>query len=143
MLPQGGLWVIIETPNRLWHFDGHTSKLPFYSWLPDHLAFDYSKFSPREGFNQSYKTLSKESMHEFLRRGRGLSYHEFDLTLKKTENLKVISSLQLFLRNQSLLWRAKWRFSVNYRFESVLLKVGPNIHRGFYQPGLNLIIEKD
>lgn len=143
MLPQGGLWVVIETPNRLWYLDGHTSRLPFYSWLPDNLAFKYSKFSPREGFNQSYRSLNEESMHEFLRRGRGVSYHEFDLTLKKAENLKVISSLQLFLRNQSLLWRAKWRFSVDHRFESVLLKVGPKIHRGFYQPGLNLIIEKD
>ena len=29
ILPAGGLLAIIETPNRLWFFDHHTSRLPF------------------------------------------------------------------------------------------------------------------
>ncbi|GAI97568.1 unnamed protein product, partial [marine sediment metagenome] len=33
ILPYGGLWSIIETPNRLWYYDSHTSLLPFFSWL--------------------------------------------------------------------------------------------------------------
>src|SRR5258708_3758153 len=30
MLGPGGHWVIVDTPNRLWYFDGHTALLPFY-----------------------------------------------------------------------------------------------------------------
>jgi 2-polyprenyl-3-methyl-5-hydroxy-6-metoxy-1,4-benzoquinol methylase len=47
-LDAGGLLVIVETPNRLWYFDGHTSLLPFFHWLPDELAFNYSHFSQRD-----------------------------------------------------------------------------------------------
>lgn len=46
MLEAGSLWAVVETPNRLWYFDHHTSHLPFFSWLPDDLAFKYSRFSP-------------------------------------------------------------------------------------------------
>ena len=143
MLPEGGLWVVIETPNRLWFYDGHTSHLPFFSWLPDNLAFAYSQFSPREGFNTAFQNINEESMHEFLRLGRGVSFHEFDLTLKKVEELKVISSLELFLRKKNVLWKVMRRMSANHKYESVLRKVGPRIHKGFYQPNLNLIIEKN
>lgn len=32
-LKPGGVFVITETPNRLWPFDGHTTRLPFVPWL--------------------------------------------------------------------------------------------------------------
>lgn len=54
ILPVGGLLAIIETPNRLWFIDQHTSRLPFYNWLPD-------------------REPSAEMIDHFLRRGRGLS----------------------------------------------------------------------
>lgn len=47
MLATDSLWCLVDTPNRLWHYDQHTAHLPFYSWLPDDLAFAYSRFSPR------------------------------------------------------------------------------------------------
>jgi 2-polyprenyl-3-methyl-5-hydroxy-6-metoxy-1,4-benzoquinol methylase len=38
MLKPGGVWVVVEAPNRLWFWDGHTSMENFYNWLPDELA---------------------------------------------------------------------------------------------------------
>jgi S-adenosylmethionine-dependent methyltransferase len=81
-------------------------------------------------------------MDAFLRRGRGVSYHEFDLTFGKAEHLKVLSSLTGFLRRQSV--RAQvgaWR-SLEGRYERLLKRVGPAIHEGFYHRNLDLIIEK-
>ncbi|MBD3335957.1 MAG: methyltransferase domain-containing protein [Candidatus Eisenbacteria bacterium] len=37
-LRPGGLFVVTETPNRLWPYDGHTTRLPLVSWLPLPLA---------------------------------------------------------------------------------------------------------
>jgi 2-polyprenyl-3-methyl-5-hydroxy-6-metoxy-1,4-benzoquinol methylase len=143
MLSRGDLWGVIETPNRLWYFDGHTSFLPFYLWLPDDLAFKYSRFSPRQSFCGSYREYKPSTLLHFLRRGRGVSFHEFDLAMKKAEELDVISSLPLYLRKKSLLREIGWRQTLEYRYESLLVAAGPAIHRGFYQPGLDLIIRKD
>lgn len=60
MLPSGGLLVITETPNRLWYFDSHTSRLPFFNWLPNELAFLYSRFSPRENFKELYREYDEK-----------------------------------------------------------------------------------
>jgi 2-polyprenyl-3-methyl-5-hydroxy-6-metoxy-1,4-benzoquinol methylase len=38
LLAPGGLLVITETPNRLWLWDGHTTRLPFIPWMPRTLA---------------------------------------------------------------------------------------------------------
>jgi S-adenosylmethionine-dependent methyltransferase len=46
LLCPGSLLGVVETPNRLWHYDSHTSFLPFFHWLPDDLAFEYSSRSP-------------------------------------------------------------------------------------------------
>ena len=145
MLPSGALWCVIDTPNRLWYFDQHTAHLPFYFWLPDDLAFAYSRFSPRHPFNQSFREPSQDAMLGFLRHGRGVSYHEFDLTMKQAQELHVVSSLSLFLRAQQPLWDWGRRLtrSANYRYEKFLMEVGPSIHPGFYQPSLDLIIRKD
>ena len=142
LLDRGGHWCVLETPNRLWYFDSHTSLLPFYFWLPDDLAIKYSRFSPRQSFNAAYSGHGDREMLEFLRRGRGVSFHEFDLTLGKVESLKVLTSLTGFLRRQSLTTRLHaWR-SEDGRYERLLKRVGPKIHEGFYHRNLDLIIEK-
>jgi hypothetical protein len=65
----------------------HTSWLPFFQWLPDDLAFKYSRFSPRFNFGGMYGEETAERMLHFLRRGRGVSFHEFSLTMKPAETL--------------------------------------------------------
>ena len=142
MLPAGGLWCIIDTPNRLWYLDVHTSLLPFYSWLPDRLAFEYARFSPRSGFQDSYRGRGDETELDFLRKGRGVSYHEFDLAMGGAERLKVVGSFPSFLRKRSPGLQLKWWLSRDRLYQAFLAGVGPKIHPGFYEPGLFLIIEK-
>lgn len=143
MLQSGGLWCVVDTPNRLWWFDGHTSGLPFFSWLPDDLALDYAPYSDRT-FMKSYATAGRDDAVklDFARRGRGVSYHEFDLALSSSASLNVVSALNLYLREQSLAIRTSWQLSTHRRFETFLRAHGPRIHRGFYQPNLDLIIRK-
>jgi 2-polyprenyl-3-methyl-5-hydroxy-6-metoxy-1,4-benzoquinol methylase len=145
MLSKGDLWCTIETPNRLWYFDHHTSRMPFFSWLPDELAFKYSRFSAREIFRDSYREFSDAAMLGFLRQGRGVSYHEFEITMKRAEDLDIVSSLPIRLRKQSLfrIWELAWRLTLEHRFESCLIRANPGVNRGFYQPFLDLIIRKD
>ena len=142
MLSKGDLWCVIDTPNRLWFDDGHTSLLPFYHWLPDDLAFKYSRFSSRGIFCERYREINGEAILDFLRWGRGVSFHEFELTMDKAENLDVVSSLSIFLRKRSILRKMLWRLPTEGRYELFLARIKPQIHRGFYQPTLNLIIRK-
>jgi S-adenosylmethionine-dependent methyltransferase len=81
LLAPGDLWCVVDTPNRLWYHDGHTSMLPYFHWLPDDLAFAYSRRSPRAGFRECYRVPDTDSRLHFQRRGRGVSYHELELAL--------------------------------------------------------------
>ena len=143
-LPPGGFWCLNETPNRLWFMDRHTSHLPFFHWLPDELAYRYAGHSAREPFRRIYgsKTPAPGTLVDFLRRGRGLSYHEFALALKPPEDLDVVSSFSLYERKRNLLKALLWSLTLEGRYEALLARLGPRIHPGFYHPWLNLIIRK-
>ena len=93
ILNKGGYLIIIEAPNRLWYFDSHTSELPFFQWLPDNLAYLYSKHSPKVTFRENYLDNNYKELIGFLRRGRGVSYHEFELAFDNLSKLNVISRL--------------------------------------------------
>lgn len=137
-MDKGALLVIVETPNRLWWFDQHTSRLPFFNWLPDELAFTYSKFSPKEIFRDMYREISTEQMEHFLRRGRGMSFHEVDTAIGPSKELGVVSSLSSFLG-----WRRSLReSSLNRRYKSFLRAAYPGVHEGWFDPNLDLIIRK-
>lgn len=139
MLPKGGLLAIVETPNRLWYYDGHTSMLPFYHWLPNDLAFAYSKFSPRENFNDLYRDYTLESKQHFLRRGRGMSFHELEIAIRPVQDLKVISSFSSYAS-----FRSKLKLTRKERkYRSLLRSFYPGIHQGFFDDTLYMIIEKD
>ena len=143
MLVPGDLWCVVETPNRLWYYDAHTSLLPFYMWLPDELAFAYSRFSPRQDFRELYRESSSEAMLHFQRRGRGVSFHEFEVAMKSAQELKVLSSLSESRAKRGFWRRLIKRSSDEERYVASLRKLAPEIHEGFFQPFLYLIIEKD
>ncbi|MGB9602675.1 MAG: methyltransferase domain-containing protein [Verrucomicrobiia bacterium] len=143
MLEQGKFWCVTGSPNRLWYFDDHTACLPFFHWLPDELAFYYSKYSPKKSISEQYRELNPQTMLHFLRRGRGISYHEFEIAIGRADTFNVVSALGLFNRKRSLARRLLWNLKPYARFERFLIKnAPPSIHRGFFQPYLDLIIQK-
>ncbi len=142
MLSAGDLLCIIETPNRLWYFDDHTAHLPFNMWIPDKLAFLYSRFSPRKPFCNSYLKYSEDGLLSFLRHGRGVSFHEFDIAIKNVKELNIVSCLPIYLRKKNILRKLRWLTKKEYYYESFLAKQGVGIHRAFFQPSLDLIIRK-
>lgn len=144
LLPKGGLWCIVGTPNRLHFLDSHTSHIPFFHWLPDELAVKYSQFSSRIEYKQEIMDIDdeKEKMLQFYRWGRGVSFHEIELALKPLNELKIISNKTIFFRNRNWLYKIGTQFSSNYKYETFLNRLYPNIHRGFFQAYLDMIFEK-
>jgi 2-polyprenyl-3-methyl-5-hydroxy-6-metoxy-1,4-benzoquinol methylase len=141
MLAPSGLWCVVETPNRLSPVDDHTTCLPFGHWLPDDLLLDYAGRSER-AFMRAYEHAPRDedTLLDLARRGRGASYHEFDLTLGR--QIDVVSARDPYVRSINLANRLKWRFSQARKDAQFLQSHGPKIHEGFYQPYLDLIIRK-
>jgi 2-polyprenyl-3-methyl-5-hydroxy-6-metoxy-1,4-benzoquinol methylase len=136
LLKPGGMLAIMETPNRLWFHDHHTSDLPFFNWLPDDLAYASAKFSQREDLRSTCAgELSAYSTTQFLRLGRGASYHEFDATIGPA---KVISSLSTSYGWRHTL-RRTWR---ERRYKALIRSVRPELHDGWFEPWLDIIIAK-
>jgi S-adenosylmethionine-dependent methyltransferase len=141
-LPGGGILTLVETPNRLWFLDSHTSHLPYFNWLPDELALRYSKFSPREMVRRLPDEPTNRGLRDLLRSGRGVSFHEFDLAIAPAADLDVVGCLQLERRRRNPLRNVGWRVSRSGQYESVLRRVSPSVPRAFLQPFLYLSIRK-
>jgi len=141
-IERGGLLTIIETPNRLWYFDSHTARLPFYMWLPDELAYRTAGASPRAGFADRYGDEEMERMAEFQRRGRGVGHHELDVALDPQWREHVVSCMQLERRASNPLRRVGWRISRAGRYEAILRAVAPEVPRAFFQPMLYVTLRK-
>ncbi len=136
-LNKSGFLVIVEAPNRLWIEDTHTSELPFFQWLPDDLAYLYSKFSPKGSFNSRYTDNEFNYLAEFHRRGRGVSYHEFDLAFENYENLEIVSSLNRLVYSKNLLNTFLYK-----KIYKLYLKQFTNKNKAFVEEYLDLIIQK-
>jgi len=143
MLDSGASWVVIETPNRLWYVDRHTALLPFYHWLPDDVAFEYARFSKRDNFRELYLEKTREKELHFLRRGRAVSFHEFDLFIAPTQNLEVVSCLHSYMRSRSPDAQEDWLSSGDAVFSEYLQRACPGLHAAFVEPSLDLALRKD
>ena len=137
ILPEGSFLSVIETPNRLWYYDSHTAAMPFYDWLPDELAFYYSKFSERKSFNDSYRELNDDNMINFLRWGRGASFHEFELAIAPLNKLNVVGSLMQFEKTAFLKSGIKGMRYINF-----LKSLHKNLPKGFCYPYLDIVLKK-
>jgi S-adenosylmethionine-dependent methyltransferase len=136
-LPPRGLLVIGETPNRLWYRDDHTSGEPFFMWLPDDLAMLYARRTARPAFNEG---VSDEV--EFARWGRGVSFHDLEIALGlPASELPVVSALKPWMKKQRM---ASWSYGQarSSTYERFLKRVGPPVHRGFYDKWLDIILQK-
>jgi S-adenosylmethionine-dependent methyltransferase len=145
-LEKGGHLAVIECPNRLWYFDIHTSHLPFFEWLPHDLALLYTKFSPRKFINELHRLPQNEkTIEQFIRIGRGMSYHEIDLAIADSATLHVAGNLSDFIYSQNN-WLDKYRFlrKTDTKFQKILKeKSGMNLHQAFCEMWLNFVIRKN
>jgi len=133
MLKKNGFLAVIDTPNRLYYFDEHSSFLHFYHWLPDQIAMQYSKFSPRE----ACKNSSFDEM-KFIRFGRGASFHEFEIALDTRSSEFEIYSMQSFEKTFVSKFLLK-----KYKYNRFLRKLGPpKISDSFYYDSLDIAIKK-
>jgi 2-polyprenyl-3-methyl-5-hydroxy-6-metoxy-1,4-benzoquinol methylase len=137
LLNENGYLIIVEAPNRLWIEDTHTSELPFFQWLPDNLAYLYTKFSEKQSFNSKYLDTEYLKLEEFYRRGRGVSYHEFDLAFNNNEDLIIISSLNRLVYSKSLINTFFYK-----KIYKLYLKKFTNKNKAFLEEYLDLIIQK-
>ena len=142
MLEKDDLWCILNAPNRLWYYDSYTSFLPFFFWLPDDLALKYLRFSPRTDFLGSYIDVNDASVSDFLRLGRGVSFHEFELAIAPIEELNILSDLSSYRRKRNVFYWLYWKKN-DSRYSSFLSKVHPAASNGFNEKSLNIIIKKD
>ncbi len=139
ILPVGGYLCVIETPNRLWLYDDHTSALPFFDWLPDSLAILYADRSPKLRGAFGGISVDDDSLLKLVRYGRGLSFHEFELAGIDCAN--VDSCMVEFLRRNPL-YAAKYYFSFESGYSRLLRKWAPKVHRAFFYHRLDLLIRK-
>lgn len=135
-LSVGGIIVVVETPNRLWFSDRHTSLINTFHWLPDDLALLYVNRSARNDFNGITTSL------ELARWGRGVSFHDFEVALEcQASEIPVISSLTEWARKKTNSDRIG-KSNLSRRWENIIREIEPNIHPGFRFEYLDLILRK-
>jgi S-adenosylmethionine-dependent methyltransferase len=96
LLNHNGIMVISDTPNLLTYHDEHTSELPFLHLLPDATYKLYAPKSSRQGFRDHFigNTFNdREKLYEAITRwGRGVSYHDFELSLGENYRDWIVAS---------------------------------------------------
>ncbi len=148
LLRPGAFLCVAEAPNRLWHFDDHTSDLPFFHWLPHELAMEYWKNSQNYPEFPLFEIAkgeldSNEVLVDFLRLGRGVSFHEFEIALGPIQDLSVVSDRLSFQIAQNPLRRLHYAASMKRKYMSFLRKQRPDLPRGFFNSYINIILQKD
>lgn len=98
---EDGAIVVCETPNRLIPFDHHTTRVPFMTMLPYELAWRYRDRSDREDFLDAMASAAargeEEAREAWVRWGRGVSFHEFELVFGDLREHVIASSYDVAL----------------------------------------------
>lgn len=137
-LKNKGHLIVVEAPNRLWIEDTHTSELPFFQWLPDNLAYLYSVKSNKQSFNSKYLDNEYLHMQQFLRRGRGVSFHEFELAFENLDKLQILGSLNRLVFSKGLI-----NTFIYKKIYKMYISKFVKHHKAFTEEYLDLIIVKD
>lgn len=139
----GGIMVITGAPNRLWLYDRHTAQMPFFMWLPDDLAYRYSSRSARSVFKDRFHDQNMSDMEDFLRWGRGVSFHDIELALNVSiDELDICPSMLMHNHRKNPALGAAWAVSLDGRYSRLLRKIMPDLERAFAEPSLNVPIRK-
>ena len=132
----GGVIVVIETPNRLTPWDYHTSQLPFLNQLPDELALRYFDRSQRTDYVEALRSAPGDAAlrDRLTRWGRGVSYHEFELVFGDLSRHVVASSWEPALLPERNIHREE------LSLQRVLDQARPDLPPAFSRYWLDLIL---
>lgn len=137
----GGYLIVMEAHNRLYWFDWHSSRMPFFDQLPDELAHLWITRSRRATVPENIKAYSVDQLEKvdrdgLYRFGRGVSFHEFYISINAS--CFEVANPWLIDRTAYLGWNETYIKVL----EEQLSKVDPPVHRAFGQPSLDLILKK-
>jgi 2-polyprenyl-3-methyl-5-hydroxy-6-metoxy-1,4-benzoquinol methylase len=137
LLSPGQLLVILEAPNRLWHFDTHSSSLPFFMWLPDDVASEYARYSPRQDYAECFDGSAPDPLL-FHRKGRGVSFHDIVLALGiDAERLPVVGCLHEYLGTAHFSPLTR-----DGRYLRMIKSLAPDVASAFFYDYLDLALER-
>ena len=154
VLPIGGLIIILDTPNSLFFYDGHTSGLPFHHWISDELAYKYVELNPKSIFHSKefLDSSNNVKMNEFISWGRSVSYHDLEISTKKSlkslnflESLSSYENKKYYYEKKLISLSKRIRFqkeSFTARYIKLMSEYQPEIDPSFFRPYLNIILEK-
>jgi S-adenosylmethionine-dependent methyltransferase len=137
----GALLGALDTPNRLWLYDAHTSYLPFFHWLPGEIAVRYAAASTRPNITALHKNPGAENILELQRWGRGISYHEFELAIAPVAELPIVSSLGRWRRRHDIAQLGKWLVR-DYAFHRMLRLAAGGVPAAWFEPFIDLVIRR-
>lgn len=137
----GALLGIIDTPNRLWLYDDHTSRLPFFHWLPNEIAIRYCAHSPRQGITALHEDTSAAGILSLQRWGRGISFHEIDLAISPVAELPIVSSLGHWRRRRDLAQALKWVVR-DRPYHRLLRRMARDVPVPWFEPFIDIILRR-
>jgi SAM-dependent methyltransferase len=131
-----GVIVVCEAPNRLFPLDHHTTRLPFFTTLPDDLARLYWPRSERPDFRDAMDEAVREGREAdaLVRWGRGVSYHEFELVFDDVSRHVIASSYDPLLLGERPVRQDELALA------RVLERERPDLPPGFSRAWLDLIV---
>lgn len=135
ILRSKGVMVVYDTPNRLYAYDIHSFRLPFFNWLPDDLALLYVRHSARKELLPMLAEAPspKETLYRI---GRGVSYHEFDLSIGLSEFEVIADGYSNLLTHRA----------INDSFEGMLMqffeRYSPHVPPAFSKQYLEMVLQK-
>lgn len=142
LIRPGGHLVVVDSPNRLWFFDNHTSFTNFFHWLPDDLAVEYARHTPRAGFNNEFPGDISDAPLRLARWGRGVSFHEFEIALGMRAQEWEVSGEWDFRRARDPAF-GKWMESTNDgKYRALLMAVAPNVPSPWLEPEIAISVRK-
>lgn len=106
----------------------------------------YTRFSPRKFINELYKRpVNDATMEQFIRIGRGMSYHEIDLAIKNNTEIKVVGNMSDFLYdNVNWLDKSRIRKKTDFAFQKFLQEKSEiALDNAWCGPWLNLVLRKE
>lgn len=134
LLRPDGVMIVYDTPNRLYPYDMHSFRLPFFDWIPDEIAIRYAARSPRAELSRALEDAQDKSL-ALHRIGRGVSYHEFDLAIGLQE-FEVVND------GYSALAHRKSNTVYEGLLAGSLQEFAPHVPLGFSKAFLELVLRK-